>query len=83
MRAGQKVAWFFRGLRQGWHRLRHSPFGVCGYTHFVQIGRHRGQSFYRSMTCFKDAYHKLPNGQLRCDDHEIFSADTFDHAEFQ
>lgn len=83
-RAVQK--WFFR-LMLVIERLRYAlgrtPLGTCGYSHFVKIGQQKGQAFYHVFHCYRDAFHRISNGQLRCEEHEMFPADTFDSAEFQ
>jgi hypothetical protein len=83
-RAAQR--WLFRlmvAIERLRYALRRKPLGTCGYSHFVKIGQQKGMALYRVFHCYRDAFHRIPNGQLRCADHEVFPADTFDAAEFQ
>lgn len=81
--AGYVTGFVSGKLRQLAWRLRWKPLGVCGFSHFVKIGKSQGQDFYRVFHCYRDAHMRLPNGQLRCETHEVFPADIFDRAEFQ
>ena len=84
----RKIAqrWLFRlglAIERLRYALRRTPLGTCGYSHFVKIGQQKGQAFYRVFHCYKDAFRRIPNGQIRCEEHDVFPTDTFDQAEFQ
>jgi hypothetical protein len=77
------VAFAFQMVWVGWQKAFQKPLGTCSYTRYVKVGKSQGQDFYRVFHCYKDARKSHPNGQLRCEDHLVFTRDVFDLSEFQ